>query len=36
MTSVQYNDKGEPTGGFYGGTFIKIMRYEPLRETFYF
>ena len=26
MTSVQYNDKGEPTGGFYGGNFIKIMR----------
>ena len=26
MTSVQYNDKNEPTGGFYGGTFIRIIK----------
>lgn len=26
MKSVQYNDKDQPTGGFYGGTFIRIKR----------
>ena len=26
MKSTQYNDKDEPTGGFYGGAFIKINR----------
>jgi len=26
MKSVQYNDKGEPTGGFYGGTFVRVNK----------
>jgi hypothetical protein len=26
MKSVQYNAQGEPTGGFYGGTFIRINK----------
>jgi hypothetical protein len=26
MTSVQYNAKDEPTGGFYGGSFIRIKK----------
>ena len=24
LKSIQYNDKDEPTGGFYGGTFVRI------------
>jgi hypothetical protein len=26
MKSVQYNDKNEPTGGFYGGTFVRVNK----------
>jgi hypothetical protein len=26
LKSVQYDEKGEPTGGFYGGTFIRINK----------
>jgi hypothetical protein len=26
LKSIQYNEKGEPTGGFYGGTFVKINK----------
>lgn len=30
MTSIQYNDKGERTGGFYGGTFIRVNPQKKL------
>ena len=26
LKSVQYNDKDKPTGGFYGGTFVRIKK----------
>lgn len=26
MTSVQYNDQDKPTGGFYGGSFIRLKK----------
>lgn len=29
MKSVQYNDKDEPTGGFYGGIFVRIKNSMP-------